>query len=194
MAEFLPDLPLIEIFKHLGIVDLTKARAVSRRWKALIDCSVRIEELVLCVDGISGPKWFHLNKQVDRDNVLNLDVIADDFSKFSKKIVRLHLLSSLKRLRVVRETVKRTAGRDVDRLFSRLTKFTALEHLEVHLDFGFCVGWNCALVHPNLKVLSLAYLDEHPKLHIKIDCPRLEFLECDAPFNRFTLTRRPSST
>ena len=190
MAEFLPDLPLLEIFRHLGIVDLARARAVSRRWKVLIDCCVRIEELAICSDTISKTsKWFHLNKKVDLKHVIKLDVTSSGFTKFNQSIVRLHLLNSLKRLLVVREWPELTEGRDVNKLFSRLAgKFPALEHLEIELYFDEDDVASCTLVHLNLKVFSLSFMYDYGELEIEIDCPRLEILRCPAAFDKLIIT------
>ena len=189
MAQYLPDPLLIEIFKHLGLVNLTRARAVCRKWRALIDSRVRIEELAICSKAISEPtKWFHLNEKVDPDNWLELDVTGSGFSKFNQTIVRLHLLASLKRLMIVREGFESTDGYGLCRLVSRLAKFAALVHLEISACFDAYDGWmRCNLVHPNLRVLSLGYSYD-PELFFEIDCPRLEVLECIAPFTRFAVT------
>ena len=191
MAEFLPDLPLIKIFRHLGLVDLTRARAVSRRWKSLIDGCVRIDELVICPDISRQPfgSWCLLNNKVNRNSALELDLLdAAGFLKFNQKIVRLHLLSSLKRLKI-RDFSKNIHAYDVAGLFSALAKFTALEHLEIEYLSEYPPDnlreLTCALVHPNLKVLHLD-LGEPCRLHISIDCPRLEFLKCYAS-DEFTI-------
>ena len=187
MAQYLPDLPLIEIFKHLGLVDLTRARAVSRRWRVLIDGYVRIQELVICSTTILEPKrWFHFDQRVRPDSWLKLDVFYYGFSMFQQTIVHLHLLASLKRLRVVRERFESAINRrDANLLFSILVKFTALGHLEI--DFDFSDGWGLELAHPNLKMLSLARFCKRPELRIKIDCPRLETLQCEASFVQCTV-------
>ena len=194
MAQFLPDLPLIEIFKHLGLVDLTRARAVCRKWRALIDDCVRIEGLAISFEAnCKQSKWFQLNKKIGPDNCLELDVIGSevDFSKFNQTIFRLHLLASLKRLRVARHQrnyAKRFNGWAADRLFGRLIKFPALEHLEIDFNFDHCDELSCELVHPNLRVLSLGSLYSNEEVNIEIDCLRLEVLRCEAPFDQFTVT------
>ena len=191
MAQFLPDLPLLEIFEHLGLVDLARARAVSRRWRALIDCCVRVEELVICSDTNSATNskpemWFHLNKAVDLKHVLKLDVTGSRFSKFNQNILRLHLLRSLKRLRV--EQPNLNDGCDANRLFSRLVKFPALEHLEIDFSLDEEYVSSCTLVHLNVKVLSLSSLDDCGELEIEVDCPQLEILRCSAAFDRLTIS------
>ena len=130
-------------------------------------------------------KWFHINKGVDSHNVLKLNVIDSDFSKFNQMIMRLHLLASLKRLMIVRN--KQFNGYNASRLFSRLIKFTALEHLEISLVFEYC-DFQHLLVHPNLKVLSIGFVYEEHEFEIEIDCPQLEILQCFAAFDQITVT------
>ena len=89
---------------------------------------------------------------------------------------------------IVRPHAQRSDGYDVARLFNRLVKFTALVHLEIEIDFDNCYGLNPDLVHPNLRVLCFGSLDENAELYLEIDCPRLEVLQCDAPFNQCIIT------
>ena len=184
LPDLLPDLPLIEIFKHLGLVDLARARAVRRRWRALIDGFVRIKKLVIHSHETSMPgKWFHLNKPIRLDDMFRLNVIGSGFSKFNQTIVRLHLLARLEKLKIVKSDTRIFDGYLLERLLKRLVKFTALVHLEIEMFFGCCGGLSCSLFHPNLRVLSLKrFLSVPSHLNIKIDCPRLEVLECNAPF------------
>lgn len=188
MAQSLPDLPLLKIFRYLGLVDLTRARAVSRRWKALIDSCVKIDELVVCSHPYPDPQnWWHINKTVYSNAALKLNLLdSTDFLNFNRKIVHLHPLSSLKRLRVFEPQSPICDEHEVNRLFSSLINFAALEHLEIELNFDWC-QMRCSLVHPNVKVLSLSRLCKSPQIYVQIDCPRLEVLHCFAPFDQFTI-------
>lgn len=181
MAQFLPDLPMIEIFRHLDFVDLARARMVNRSWRALIDDRVKIDGLIISPYAISTPEnWFLIGK-VGRDSLLRLDVNGSRFKKFNRDISELRLLDTLKRFKVIQRLTRSeiTDGYDLNRLFSMSAKFPALEQLEMVLTLEHAApDLKCSLVHPNLKVLSLDGYDNYAWLNLEIDCSRLETLQC----------------
>ena len=179
----LPDLPLIEIFKHLGLVDRTRARAISRRWKALIDGCTKFDELVV-TNGEPPKRWFVFNKEIDPNSVFQVDLA---FQMFDEKIIDLPLLSSLKRL-IIEDWDSKLVGAPgtaADCLYRCLAKYTALEHLQVGLSmYEYSSFW---LVHPNVKVLSFRFFLWHDNNQLHIDCPRLKVLRCTVPYSLCTI-------
>lgn len=180
----LPDLSLIEIFKHLGLIDLTRMRLVSRRWMYLID-QQRIEELVISNEEYQCEQsWFFINKKIKLDQVLKLDVLESDFQLFNRKIIQLRLLRMLRRLRIRKFQASENRYTDwADDLICRLAKFVKLEQLEIEFaltEFG------CKLVHPNLKLLHVNVWTGGDQI-IEIDCPRLQTLSCQADFEQFII-------
>lgn len=180
----LPDLALIGVFQHLGLVDLARMRLVSRRWKRLIDRQERDELVLSNADYQCEQRWFHTDREMNLEQMLKLDVLESDFLLFNKFITQLRPLSSLRRLRIRKFPEKELYNEWAGDLLCRLVKFVALEQLEI--EFGL-PEFGCKLVHPNLRILAILDAWIGPEQDIEIDCPRLQVLRCPADYDQLTI-------
>ena len=79
----LPDVALIRVLNCLSVYDQLNARLVCRRWKFIVDSSVRKDELVLFLEIYPRPVyWFHNGREVDLGNsflISNLEAMENEF-------------------------------------------------------------------------------------------------------------------
>ena len=182
MIKKLPELALIEVFKHLEIYDQLAIRRVCKPWKAVVESQLltRRRELILFYK--TGPRalfWFHDGSPVDLTN----SVISNDqfklskfFWKFFKNIRRLYIVCYLK---FIYEPDP----------FEFVNRFTHLEHLQVDVLPYDEIGLRNILVEefclnlPNLK--SFCCHNERYRLAFRLNCPRLEQFSapCDIRFD-----------
>lgn len=121
----LPELALIQVFKHLRLYDQLNARLVCKKWKVLIeeiDLSSPRTELVLFVQVMERPLFWSYNHQpVNLNSSIGVDPSKIPNSSSSKRLFR-----SVKRLYIA------LFEESPDFLTDVISSFSNLEHLEIY--------------------------------------------------------------
>ena len=158
--EQLPDLPLLMIFKHLGIQSLARCRLVSKRFKSCVDL-IRPEEIALNEIKTCGDKWRYRDELIDPDSQIN-DYDMNVLNEISFD------LSRLRRLKISNYDLYR----DLDDMIRFVNETaTQLEHFEI---VGLALVANATLSLHRLEVLFIDWPEG--KGDITVNAPALRVL------------------
>ena len=174
--ERLSDDLLQLIFEHLGIVELTRMRLVCKKWKWFLD-QQKITELVIKDHDFPAGDWAHSGRPVSRASVVRIDLFRAQSQLFKDKLTGLPLFVNLRRLKISSFAKDRFAKHLYAGFFDCLRNFIRLQHLELELDLDN----QQSIVHPNLKIIYVRFVEELDYLEIR--APKLEALYCRGWFH-----------
>lgn len=174
-CERLTDDLLQLIFEHLGVVDLTRARLVCKKWKWFLD-QQKVVELVVKDHEFRLDDWSHTKLPVRPASVLRMDLFRSQNQLLREKLTRQPLLSNLQRLKISSFAKERYVKHQA--FFDSLRNFIRLEQLDIEFDLEM---QQSSIVHPNLKILFIRFVEQLD--YVDINAPMLEVLYCRGYFH-----------
>lgn len=155
------------IFDSVNVKDLIKLRSVCKRLKYAIDkCYDRsIKELIISkFKNGSNASWYNLNRKINKNNFILIDIKLDQNFKQFKKIINLNLFKDIKLFKI------NFSPRSINRnLFDYLEKFSKLDQLE--FTTYETINMTINIRNSNIKILYL-----YSFTPVFINCPNLEIL------------------
>lgn len=174
--ERLSDGLLQLVFEHLGIVELTRSRRVCKKWKWFLD-QQKVAELVVKDHDFKLDDWSHTERPVRPGSVIRMDLFRSQNQLFKERLTRQPLLTNLQRLKISSFAKERYAKQLYNGFFDSLRNFIRLEQLDIEFDLEM----QQSIVHPNLKILFIRFVEELD--YVEINAPRLEVLYCRGYFH-----------